>query len=572
MKKSISLISLLALVLPLLWTSTSLAQGTIDPGFDPGMLITDEAFGDVGTFGSAAGIQKFLEQRNSPLANTSPEFLPKLKEPDTLTKVGLEDPRPNLDRLRTAAELIYDASTKHGLNPQVVLVILEKEQSLITGSFDADALQRRMDRALGFGCPDYEGCDDIFLGFYRQLFGTFDSTNSRWLGAAASLMRSFKTEVDGVRVGRGPMVDSQNQVFGRPVIRTARKGDTIVIDNTMGGYDGVVSSQTVTMKNFATAALYRYTPHVFNGNYNFWRLYHTWFKYPNGTVIKLNLDPTTYVIDNGTKRQFSALVAQQRKIKVDNIIVVSQTEFDSYLTDKPMPPLDGTLIKGDADSTVYLIDNTKKRPISGAVFKQRKFSFASVITLPQAEVASYDQGAFISPLDKTLIVSDLNPTVYMIDSDLKRPITEEVFKARKLSFKNLMTLSDGEVKSLPTGPFVYPPDKVAIVLKGDTGIYWFRDNEKHFISAFVYKQRGVANFQHLALGQEEFDSIPTAAPFPPKDGTVVKGDASTGIYVFENGLKRLLTLAAYKRMRTPKATVLPQAEVDNYATGDVVPK
>lgn len=563
-----AVLAVLAAIIP----QSALAQSSIDPGFNPSVLITDEAFSDVGTFGSAAGIQHFLEQRNSVLANISPEFLIKLKEPDTLTKVGLEDPQPNLSRLRTAAELIYDASTKHGINPQVILVILEKEQSLITGQFSGDTLQRRMDRSLGFGCPDYEGCGDIFLGFYRQIFGTFDSTGSRWLGAAASLMRSFKTEVNGVRVGRGPMVDSQNQVFGRPVVRTARKGDTIIIDNTLGGYAGVAQSQPVTMGNFATAALYRYTPHVFNGNYNFWRLYHTWFKYPNGTVIKLLNDTVTYVIDNGTKRPFSPLVAQQRKFKIDNIIVVSQTEFDSYLTEKTMPPLDGTLIKGDTDATVFLVQDTKKRPISGPVFLQRKFSFASVVTIPQAEVNTYDQGAFITPLDKTLVVGETDATVYQIDSDLKRPITYEIFTAHKFSFRNLMKLSDTEIKSIPSGQFVYPPNQVAIVKKGDTGIYWFRDNEKRYISAYVYKQRGVAAFPHIPLGDLEFDSIPTGTPFPPRDATIIQGDASTGIYIMESGLKRLLTLTAYKRLRTPKPVILPQGEVDSFASGEIVAK
>src|SRR5689334_9283994 len=82
------------------------AQQSFDPTFNASMIIPDEAFGDVGTFGSAAGIQQFLEQKGSVLANTSPDFLAKLKEPDTLTKVGLEDLEPNLGRLRTAAELI----------------------------------------------------------------------------------------------------------------------------------------------------------------------------------------------------------------------------------------------------------------------------------------------------------------------------------------------------------------------------------------------------------------------------------------------------------------------------------
>jgi hypothetical protein len=570
-KKIIAGVISILFVLTLVPHSVS-AQNAVDPAFNPSLLIPDEAFGDVGTFGSAAGIQQFLEQKGSVLANTSPEFLIKLREPDTNTKVALEDPQPNLGRLRTAAELIYDASTRHGLNPQVVLVTLQKEQSLITGTFSSSSLERALDRAMGFGCPDDGGCGDIFLGFYRQLFGTFDSDNSRWLGSVASLARSFRTEVNGVRVGRGPGVDAQNQTFGRPTVKTSRKGDTITLDNTMGGYAGISQHQTVTLGNFATAALYRYTPHVFNGNYNFWRFYTMWFKYPNGTVIQRVGDATLYVIDNGTKRQFSAFVAQQRKIKIDNIIQVSQNEFDSYVTEKPMPPLDNTLIKGDADGTVFLILEGKKRPISYPIFVQRKYSFANVVTLPQADVNSFDQGAFLTPLNGSLVISETDPTVYVIDGDLKRPITYEIFVARNYSFRNLMKLSDTEVNAFPTGPFMFPPDQVAIKLKGDTAIYWYRDGQKRYVSAFVYKQRGVAYFPHLEIGAEEFNAIPLGTPFPPRDGTFIKGDQSTAIYRMENGLKRLLTFEAYKRFRTPAPTILPQGEVDNYASGEIIVK
>jgi hypothetical protein len=543
------------------------AQLIADPNFNPNILISDQTFSDVGTFGSAAGIQKFLEQRNSMLANTSQDFLLKLKEPDTATKIGLEDPQPNLTRLRTAAELIYDAATKHGLNPQVLLVTLEKEQGLITGQFSNDALQRRLDRAFGFSCTVSEGCGDIFLSFYRQLFGTFDSDGSRWLGASASLMRSFRTEG-----GRGPGVDAQNQVFGRPLIRVSKVGDTIVLDNTTEDY-GVQHHQTITLGNKATAALYRFTPHVFNGNYNFWKFFTTWFKYPNGTVIRLQGgDANFYVIDNGNKRPFSQFVATQRKLNTTNVITVSQTEFDSYLSDKPMPPLDGTLIKGDVSGAVFLIQDTKKRPISYPVFVQQKFSFANVITVPQAEVDFYEQGAFVTPVNGTLIVGETDGTVYLIDADLKRPVSYEVFVAQKYSFAKIMKLSDIEVIAFPSGPFVYPPDSVAIKLKDDTGIYWFRDGQKRYVSAFVYQQRGIATFPHLSLGTTEFTTIPTGTPFPPKDGTVIQAEGSTGIYIMEGGLKRLLTLAAYKRMRNPKPTILPAGEVESYASGEVVAK
>jgi hypothetical protein len=566
---------LVSFILGLMAPMLTLAQTNrpIDPAFNPSILIPDEAFSDVGTFGTAEGIQKFLELKGSVLANTSPQFLAKLKEPDVATKVALEDKQPNLTRLRTAAELLYDAGTKWGLNPQVLLVILQKEQSLITGTFNSDAhLQNALDKAAGFGCPDDQPCGQIFLGFYRQFFGSFDAEGNRWLGTAASLMRSFNAEVGGVRVGRGPAIDANNQTFGKPIVRTARKGDTVVFDNTLGGYDGVPSQQTVVLGNFATAALYRYTPHVFNGNYNFWRFYSAWFKYPNGTIIQKVGDTAQYVIDNGTKRPFSAFVAQQRKLNLTTIITVSQTEFDSYPLEKALPPVDGTLIKGNADAAIFLIQDSYKHAISYPVFVQRKFSFAKVITVPQAEVDSYGLGTILPPENGTLIMGQTEATVYIVDGDLKRPISGPVFGARKLSFGKIMKLSDGEVVSIPTGPFLTPPESTAFKTPSDPMVWWYKDNLKHSVSAFVFQQRGVGNFPFLILSDAERANIPTGDPFPPKDGSIIKGDASSAIYKFVGGLKHLLTAEAYKNLKYPKATVLSQAEVDQYNIGDDILK
>jgi hypothetical protein len=559
LKKIASQVLLIALLVGgLAHASLASAQQAPDPAFNPSMIVPDSAFTDVGTFGTAEGIQNFLQQKGSVLANTSPEFLAKLKEPDTLTKVGLEDPQPNLTRLRTAAELIYDAGTKFGLNPQILLVILQKEQSLITGNFSSEtSLQRALDRALGFGCPDYEGCGEIFLSFYRQIFGSFDAEGNRWLGASASLMKSFNTEVGG-----------NSTTYGRPIVRTSRVGNTITLDNTMGGYSGISQQQTVTLGNFATAALYRYTPHVFNGNYNFWKFYSMWFKYPNGTIIQRMGDTQQYVIDNGTKRPFSALVASQRKLNLSNVIVVSQIEFDSYITEKPMPPLEGTLIKGDLEPAVYIIQDSSKHGISGPVFTQRKFSFANVITIPQAEVASYSTGTSLAPVDGTLIMGETDATVYIIDAELKRPISGPVFLARKLSFAKILRLPDPEVIGIPTGPFLTPPEQTAFKSETSSQVWWYRDNLKHSVTAFVWNQRSVGSFPFLVLSEQEIMNIPTGNPLAPKDGTVFKGDMSSAIYRMDGGLKRMFTADSYQKAKYPKATVLPQAEVDQYQPGD----
>ena len=106
-QKTLKIISVLLLgVIPFL----AIAQSP-DPAFTPDKLIEDKVFSDTQTFGGAEGIQKFLTAKNSVLANTSQHFIAKLKEPQSAAlKQSLDDPNPNLGRLRTAAELICDAS------------------------------------------------------------------------------------------------------------------------------------------------------------------------------------------------------------------------------------------------------------------------------------------------------------------------------------------------------------------------------------------------------------------------------------------------------------------------------
>ncbi len=64
-----------------------------DPNFNPNNLISDALFSDTQTFSGPDGIQNFLAQKGSVLADTDPTFLQKLKEPQiTLLKQALNDP------------------------------------------------------------------------------------------------------------------------------------------------------------------------------------------------------------------------------------------------------------------------------------------------------------------------------------------------------------------------------------------------------------------------------------------------------------------------------------------------
>ena len=593
------------------------AQG-VDPNFNPDKLIEDSVFSDTQTFGGAEGIQKFLETKNSILANTDPAFLVMLKEPvASLLKQGLEDPQPNLGRLRTAAELIWDASRQSGLNPQAILVTLQKEQGLITNHQNSapDKLQKVLDKAMGFDCPDSEGCGNLFPGFYYQLFGNFDSEGNRYLGAAKSLMKSFSAPL-----GRGPLLN------GRP----AQVGETMVIENTLGDYT-TTPSQSVTFLNRATAALYRYTPHVFNGNYNFWRYFQEWFRYPNGTLIGLLGDSNTYIIQNGTRQLVPDFVARARGLELSSRTVVSQNEMQNYPQDKVygpadntvvriqndpklfvflgnikhpvsefvlsqrglavnnvldmtqaesalfelgpvLPPSEGTVIRGKTDPSIYLVENTRLKLFSAFTFAQRKISTKQITLVPDSEIATYTKQGFVAPLDNTLVKSSAGPAVYLIQNGLKHPLSAELFKNRGLSFKNVVVLSADEVSALTIGSFATPKD-ITWLADSKTGqMYLFKEGALHAISSYVAKSRKITPDYYFSPG--EIAEWQEGIPYPPKNGSLVKGDREGTVYLVQNGQLKGLSAAAFKKRRYSAKNVvtLPQAEVDNYAKGEVIVK
>ncbi|MCC7356260.1 MAG: hypothetical protein IT410_01420 [Candidatus Doudnabacteria bacterium] len=607
-RKITSLIAILALIG--IMPNIANAQLSVNPAFDPNKLIDDRVFSDTKTFGGASGIQQFLESKNSILANTSSSFIAKLKEPtSSALKQGLEDPQPDLNRQRTAAELIWDAAQHSGMNPQAILVTLEKEQSLITGRKNVDeaTLQKALDRALGFGCPDGGGCDNIFGGFYYQLFGNFDAQANRYLGAAKSLMKSFSTPG-----GRGPAIN--NGV-------AAKVGETITLDNTLGGYEGVQARQTIVLSNAATAALYRYTPHVYNGNYNFWRFFNEWFRYPNNTIIKSGKKGGLFVILNGVKHPAPGFVLQARGLNPSAAITVSKTELESYTTGELLGPADNTVVKVDGESQLYVFISNIKHPASSFVIKQRglnpdaalkmtedeadqfkagaalapspgtivkgkndtavylvatdgtlqlftEFTFKQydaakkLLIVDDEELKSYEKKGTVPPLDGTIMKSTTSTTVYVLEGGLKKALTGEIFRNRGYSFANLANFSDEVINAYPDGGFAPPANGTWFSLEGKA-LYLFKDGERHYVSPFVAKQRGITPDYSFDVGLVA--QWKDGYAIPPKDNTLIKSDVDGTVYVTLAGQLQALTLEAFKARgySFKNVVVVPELDIKN---------
>ena len=156
----------------------------------------------------------------------------------------------------SAAQLIYNAAQKYTINPQVLIVLLQKEQGLVT---DTWPLSVQYKSATGYGCPDGSACDSQYYGLTNQL---------SW---AAKMFRAIE---DGSPSWYTPYILGNNYIKYNPI-------------SSCGG-------TTVNIQNRATQALYNYTPYQPNaaalksgygngdacssyGNRNFYLYFSDWF-------------------------------------------------------------------------------------------------------------------------------------------------------------------------------------------------------------------------------------------------------------------------------------------------------
>lgn len=155
----------------------------------------------------------------------------------------------------SAASIIYRVSQSCNINPQVLIVMLQKEQGLVTHTWPSGW---RYDSALGQGCPDDAPCDPSYVGFFQQIYG------------AARQMQIY--------------------MEGRWFTWYAPGNTWNILYNPNQG----CGSGPVYIANKATAALYYYTPYQPNpaalragygegdgcsayGNRNFYNYFTDWF-------------------------------------------------------------------------------------------------------------------------------------------------------------------------------------------------------------------------------------------------------------------------------------------------------
>ena len=223
--------------------------------FNPSYIISDELFYN-GAAMTAAQIQSFLDGKIGTCETDrclNVAVVPVVSQAATYSSsTGGLFCGPIAGGTLRVSELIYRTQAACGLSAKVILVTLQKEQGLVTNRAPSE---RALRTAMGMGCPDTAPCSDAFAGLATQI------------------------------------ISGSRQLVTYKAGRFARQPGTHYIQyHPNSGCGGT----TLEIRNYATAALYNYTPYQPNaaalanlgaigdgcssyGNRNFWTFYSNWF-------------------------------------------------------------------------------------------------------------------------------------------------------------------------------------------------------------------------------------------------------------------------------------------------------
>ena len=415
LKKAFWLTASLALVLAgsQLFSQPS-SSATNLSNFNPGNIISDGVMGNYASM-TEAEIQTFLKSKNrcNDTNISKAKLYPHLQ-------YNIRDGRfvcmaDESFGGESAAKIIWQAAQDYKINPQVLIVLLQKEQGLVTDTWP-NHIQYRS--ATGYGCPDTADCDARYYGFKNQV---------RW---AASL---FRTVLNGGWTNY-------------PV------GDNYVQYNPNKACGGSI----INIENRATSALYRYTPYQPNpgalaagygaapcgayGNRNFYLYFTDWFGDNQGTpFFRFENEATVYIL--GVDRTYYR-VPSPEALKEYGVTITTTTLINTY----KRVDFGDYVLKGDLPNVarfegigVYLISDNKAHPFPDpATLNAYGFNFGDEAFLPSWVLGLLKPGNIV----RNIIRLSDDPSIY------------QIIDGKKQGFCNWETYTQSGSPAYSTLPFV----------------------------------------------------------------------------------------------------------------------
>ncbi|WP_157372831.1 hypothetical protein [Agromyces sp. Root81] len=417
-------IGAIALVASLItFTPTQSAEAADAAQFDPGNLISDANFFN-GSAMTAGEVQSFIAGK-LPSCRSGYTCLPSYTQntPSMPALAGRCAAYTGAGG-ESASAIIAKVGAACGISQKVLLVLLQKEQSLVTDTWPSAG---QYASATGYSCPDTAACDPAYAGFFFQVYH------------AARQFKSYAANPG-----------NWNHQAGR--VNYIR-------------YDTELScgSSPVYIANQATAGLYNYTPYQPNaaalanlygtgdscsayGNRNFWRIYSDWFGSPNSdtSLVKTSASSTVYLVSGGAKYGVPSLEVLSALAPLGAVGIVSQGYLDGFTTKHDV----GRTLRGP-DGSIYFFDAGIKLGITScqqAVDYGASCAEDGYVQLTEGQISAFRTGPNLLP-----VLGTTAGNRYYIKDGQKREILDDQSQALAGIPAGFNVLTEGAVSALPLG-------------------------------------------------------------------------------------------------------------------------
>ncbi|MBP7807618.1 hypothetical protein KA047_03935 [Candidatus Saccharibacteria bacterium] len=350
---------------------------------------------------------------------------------------------------RSAALIIDDVSRACGVSQKALIVLLQKEQSLITDDWPWPIQYRS---ATGYGCPDTAPCDSEYYGFFNQVYNA---------------ARQFK------RYGADPTYFN---------FRAGR--------NNFIQYNPVSScgGSNVYVENQATAGLYNYTPYQPNsaalsnlygsgnscsayGNRNFWRMYNDWFGPTTGTpFFRFGTEDAVYVLgsDNNYYHIPSSetLDAYGWGRSVTRVMGVKWSYVSGRTFSGELPHI----ARFEGSEIYQMSSGNMHHYTSRSLLQEYGKDVGQEALLPQSTKLYFKTSETMQQVARSS-----GGTVFYVDNGKRRHIINpEAYASGSPAYNSLdtVTLSDPVINSVPSGAPILTANKVLKRQDKVSYVYW----------------------------------------------------------------------------------------------------
>lgn len=214
-------------------------------------------------------------------------------------------------------------------------------------------------------------------------------------------------------------------------------------------------------------------------------------RYPDGTIIQIEVDNTYWYIEGGYRRPFRTRTElASLGFDLKNAVVVSPEDLAEFAIGEAMQIRGGSLLRDPASGQVFLMQEGTLLPFGSAeVLIGSGYDPNAVRDMEPGEIQNYEQGEMITEetnrFSQTKITISDDPMVYLLE------------------------MENGQLARRPIP------------------------------SPGVFSSQGWRRWEDIVvISEEEMESYPVGSQINYRDGTLVKGEESPEVFVMERGLRR----------------------------------